>query len=112
MFALPIFTARESDASAASGRYSELSEWQRSIKSRISVSPKILTGTATGERADCRRWREEGGERVAAVDKIEDQRKPEDFIGYRNRARQVLSCRPQVSGERHLQAAKKPQPCG
>ena len=30
-------------------------------------------------------------ERVAAVDKIEDQRKPEDFIGHRNRARQVLS---------------------
>ena len=24
-------------------------------------------------------------ERVAAVDKIEDQRKPEDFIGHRNR---------------------------
>jgi len=26
-----------------------------------------------------------GAERVAAVDKIEDQRKPEDFIGHRNR---------------------------
>ena len=26
-----------------------------------------------------------GGERVAAVDKIEDQRKPEDFVGHRNR---------------------------
>ena len=38
-----------------------------------------------GERADCRRWREEGGERVAAVDKIEDRHKPEDFIGHRNR---------------------------
>jgi len=25
------------------------------------------------------------GERVAAVDKIEEQRKPEDFIGHRNR---------------------------
>ena len=25
------------------------------------------------------------GERVAAVDKIEDKRKPEDFIGHRNR---------------------------
>ena len=38
-----------------------------------------------GERADCRLWREEGGERVAAVDRIEDQRKPEDSIGHRNR---------------------------
>ena len=43
------------------------------------------------ERTDCRRWREKGGERVAAVDKIEDQRKPEDFIGHRNITRQVLS---------------------
>ena len=40
------------------------------------------------ERADCRRRREKGGERVAAVDKIEDQRKPDDFIGHRNIARQ------------------------
>ena len=90
MFALPAFAARGSDASAAGGRYSEQSEWQRSTKSRISVSPKILSGTATGERADCRLWREEGGERVAAVDKIEDQRKPEDFVGHRNRKSIVL----------------------
>ena len=26
-----------------------------------------------------------GGERVAAVDKIEEKRKPEDFFGHRNR---------------------------
>ena len=38
-----------SDASAAGGRFSELSEWQRSIKSRKSESPKILSGTATGK---------------------------------------------------------------
>ena len=74
-----------SDASAASGRYSELSEWQRSIKSRISVSPKILTGTATGERADCRRWREEGGERVAAVDRWQGALSPKPDVGHRNR---------------------------
>jgi hypothetical protein len=37
-----------SDGSAASGGKSDLSEWQRSIKSRISLSPKILSGTATG----------------------------------------------------------------
>ena len=38
-----------SDAIAAGGGERELSEWQRSIKSRISVSPKILSGTATGK---------------------------------------------------------------
>ena len=37
-----------SDGSAAGGRGSDLSEWPRSIKSRISASPKILSGTATG----------------------------------------------------------------
>jgi hypothetical protein len=31
----------------------------------------------------------QGGERVAAVDKIEEKRKPEDFIGYRNRSMMV-----------------------
>ena len=36
-----------SDASAASGGRSELSEWQRSKKSRKSVSPMIFSGTAT-----------------------------------------------------------------
>ena len=43
------------------------------------------------ERADCCLWQMQGGKRVAPVDKIEDQRKPEDFIGHRNIARQVLS---------------------
>ena len=38
-----------------------------------------------GERCDRRRWREKGAERVAAVDKIEEKREPEDFIGHRNR---------------------------
>ena len=38
-----------------------------------------------GERAERCRWQIQRGERVAAVDKIEDQRKPEDFIGHRNR---------------------------
>jgi len=37
-----------SDASAAGGRKSELSEWQRSKNSRISVCPMNLSGTATG----------------------------------------------------------------
>ena len=38
-----------SDRSAAGGGNSDLSEWPRSIKSRKSVSPKILSGTATGK---------------------------------------------------------------
>ena len=37
-----------SEPTAAGGGRKEASEWQRSIKSRISVSPKILSGTATG----------------------------------------------------------------
>ena len=32
-------------------------------------------------------------ERVAAVDKIEDQREPEDFIGHRNRTPVLLSAK-------------------
>ncbi len=38
-----------------------------------------------GERADRRLWREKGGERVAAVEKIKEKRKPADFFGHRNR---------------------------
>ena len=34
----------------------------------------------------CSDLRVPGGELVAAVDKIEEKRKPEDFIGHRNRA--------------------------
>ena len=39
--------------------------------------------SSLGKRPDRRRWREEGGARSAAVEKIEDQRKPEDFFGHR-----------------------------
>ena len=45
-----------------------------------------------GERPDHCRWQRKGGERVAAVDKIEEKRKPEDFVGHRNRM--VLRKRP------------------
>ena len=38
--------------SAAGGRYSEASEWQRSKKSRKCVSPKIFSGTARGGVAE------------------------------------------------------------
>ena len=51
------------------------------LDTEVSGSPIIQDG----ERCDRRRWRMKGAERVAAVDKIEDQRKPEDFIGHRNR---------------------------
>ncbi len=37
-----------------------------------------------GERGERCRGQEKRPERVAAVDKIEDKRKPEDFIGHRN----------------------------
>ena len=46
-----------------------------------------------GERPDRRQWREKGGERVAAVDKIEEKRKPEDFIGHRNRGSEATQIR-------------------
>ena len=36
------------------------------------------------ERPDRRRGRKQGGERVAAVDKIKEKHKPEDFVGHRN----------------------------
>ena len=38
-----------------------------------------------GERWERRRWRIKRPERVAAVEKIEESRKPDDFFGYRNR---------------------------
>ena len=37
-----------SEPTAAGGGRKEASEWPRSIKSRIGISPKILSGTATG----------------------------------------------------------------
>ena len=39
-----------SEPTAAGGGSREASEWQRSKKSRESVSPKIFSGTATGRR--------------------------------------------------------------
>ena len=48
-------------------------------------APFIRNYISKGERGDRRRGREKGAERVAAVDKIEEKRKPEDFIGHRNR---------------------------
>ena len=49
------------------------------------IAGAVGLGVPGGERVDRRLWRRKGDERVAAVEKIEDQRKPEDFFGYRNR---------------------------
>ena len=45
---LTLYT-RGNEPTAAGGGGREASEWQRSKKSRKSVSPKIFSGTATGE---------------------------------------------------------------
>jgi len=52
---------------------------------RAATSPKGRGKPCRGERGERRLWREERPERVAAVDKIKEKRKPEDFIGHRNR---------------------------
>ena len=39
--------------------------------------------SSLGERAERRRWWMKRGEGGAAVEKIEEQRKPEDFFGHR-----------------------------
>ena len=43
-----------------------------------------------GEQADRRQWRKQGGERMAAVEKIEEKRKPDDFFGHRNKTHCVF----------------------
>ena len=51
---------------------------------RSKLPPKLRIENC-GERGERRLRRDERPERVAAVDKIEEKRKPEDFIGHRNR---------------------------
>ena len=57
----------------------------------LSITGGIVQGMSgspiiqDGERCDRCRWRSKGAERVAAVDKIEEKRKPQNFIGHRNR---------------------------
>ena len=45
----------------------------------------MIKCNAPGERAERCQWQIQQGERVAAVEKIEGKRKPEDFFGHRNR---------------------------
>ena len=94
---------------------------QRSIKSRKSVSPKILSGTATGNRwtgtlfqqivtdchtSDIRHW-------FAMTRKIHKKERAPTSVGalcsryLSSRVGQVLSCRPKHSGG-VFQAAKTP----
>ena len=54
----------------------------RTLVQKLRAGEQFLT---RGERCDRYQWQKKGAERVAAVDKIKDQCKPEDFIGYRNR---------------------------
>ena len=54
------------------------------------------------ERPDRRRGRKQGGERVAAVDKIKEKRKPEDFVGHRN-SKTDISIRRGFSAEKRVQ---------
>ena len=42
-----------------------------------------------GERCERRQWRKKRAERVAAVEKIEEKRKPDDFFGHRNRGKKM-----------------------
>ena len=51
----------------------------------LQLRPPHPWGFQRGERAERRRWRMQRGERVAAVEKIEDQRKPDGFFGHRKR---------------------------
>ena len=46
-----------------------------------------------GERADCRQWREEGGERVAAVGVQRSRTVGKAHTGHRNRRTSWLRCR-------------------
>jgi len=55
---------------------------------RKAVRNDNVRGALPGERCERRRWRMKEAERVTAVDKIEEKRKPEDFIGHRNRTSQ------------------------
>jgi len=50
-----------------------------------------------GERCERCRWQEKRAERVAAVEKFEDQRMPDESFGYRNRVVATAVARPQAS---------------
>ena len=59
----------------------------------LSIAIPTERGEGGRERWERCRWQMKRPERVAAVDKIEDQREPEDFIGHRNRTPVPLSAK-------------------
>ena len=59
-------------------------------KSKNCTNRSCKQAPAGGERCERCRRQMKRAERVAAVEKIEGKRKPEDFFGYRNR--NLLSC--------------------
>ena len=60
MYALPALEVRGSEPSAAGGRYSELSEWQRSTDGKALCRRSQMSGTATGNLSSCRPWMSSG----------------------------------------------------
>ena len=54
-------------------------------KSKNCTNRSCAQNPAGGERCERCRWQMKRAERVAAVEKIEEKRKPEDFFGHRNR---------------------------
>ena len=96
------------------------------FSSKTGVLPSYLqlssTATATetviptmGERADCRRWRKKGGERVAAVGKKQACFSSEVSAGNRNRGSNALLCdsdlQPALAGC-YLRAVPHHRRCG
>ena len=59
-------------------------------RERAAAAVKHTAVGGDGERSKRCQWQVQRGERVAAVGRIEERRKPEDFTGYRNRGRGFL----------------------
>ena len=66
-------------------RFSELFQNDEGV-TFLCPHKKVTKESGIGERSERCLWQKKRTERVAAVDKIEDQLKPEDFIGHRNRS--------------------------
>ena len=91
MFALPIFTVWASDRRAVRNCPVDSCRHiltQKNIEKGHIFRCVLCVGITYfhGERADRCRWQREGGERVAAVAKIEQPPCCDDFSGHRNRA--------------------------
>ena len=81
---------RASDSGSEGWGFESLPVYQAKERIPIRVSSLFAShfvreGTRKGERSERCLWQNKRGERVAAVDKIEERREPNDFIGLRNR---------------------------